>query len=114
MATPADLPRAVTAFMKAHVGDMVQLRFLLALHSAPGGITTVTAMSRATDITTAQVRQLAADAMRRGLVRVAGEQLELAPSTIDDRLALADLASWYTRDRSVVLDALRALGASGV
>ena len=114
MATPADLPRAVTAFLKTHVGDMVQLKFLLTMHSAPGATMSISMMSRALDVPATRGRELAADAMRRGLVRVTGDQIELAPTTIDDRLALADLAYWYGRDRTVILDALRALGASGL
>jgi hypothetical protein len=50
--------------------------------------------------------------MLQGLVRVSSEQLELAPTSIDDRLALADLAQWYGRERDVVHAALRALGRS--
>ena len=114
MATPADLPRAVTAFLKTHIGDMVQLKFLLTMHSAPGAIMSIGMMSRALDVPPPRSRELASDAMKRGLVRVTGEQIELAPTTIDDRLALADLAYWYGRDRTVILDALRALGASGL
>jgi hypothetical protein len=114
MATPADLPRAVTAFLKTHVGDMVQLKFLLTMHSAPGAVMTISMMSRTLDVPATQARELAADAMRRGLVRVTGEQIELTPKSIADRLALADVAHWYGRDRIVIHDALRALGASGL
>jgi hypothetical protein len=44
------------------------------------------------------------------LVAVTESQLELAPPTIDDRLAIADLATWYARDRNLVYDVLRELG----
>lgn len=53
---------------------------------------------------------MAAELAAAQLIHVADNQLELAPSSIDDRLAIADLASWYARDRNLVLDVLRELG----
>jgi hypothetical protein len=110
MTTPADLPRAVTAFLKEHVQSFATLRFLLAMHSAPGGTTTLTLVARALALPKQEVLDVANEAANQGLIRVNSEHLELAPISIEDRLALADLAHWYGREREVVLAALRALG----
>jgi hypothetical protein len=66
-------------------------------------------MSRLLDVPKGQVRDMANELVDQGVMRVSADQLELALS-IESRLALSDLASWYTRDRGAVLAALRALG----
>jgi len=40
------------------------------------------------------------------------DRIELTVASIEDPLALADLAVWYVQDRALVLDALVALGRS--
>lgn len=104
------LPRSVIAFLRAHVDHIVKLRLLLVLHAAPGTTISLQSAARELEIPRRQVRDMANELADDGLVRVSLDQLELAPSTIDDRLAIADLATWYSRDRALVLDVLRALG----
>ena len=110
MTEPTKLPMSVIAFLRTHVDHIVKLRFLVTLHGAPDGATTVWLVARVLDVTRSQVRDMANELADGNLVRVSTDYLELAPTSIDDRLAIADLASWYERERSVVLDALRALG----
>jgi DNA-binding IclR family transcriptional regulator len=110
MSTPADLPRAVVTFLRTHVDHVVKLKFLVAMHSAPSGTTTISFVARSLDVPKAQVRDMANELAEEGLLRVSSEQLELAPHSIDERLALAELADWYVRNRSAVLDAMHALG----
>ena len=112
MPTPADLPKSVTTFLKAYVADAGHLRFLLAMHSAPGGTTSLSLLARALDLAKNDVRELASAASGHGLIRMSSERLELSPTSIADRLALAELAQWYGRARTVVLDALHALHGS--
>jgi len=108
-APTTQLPRSVIAFLRTHVDHVIKLRFLLALHGAPGGIISIHVAARELDLPKAQVRDMANELAEDGLVRVSPDAIELVPS-IDDRLAIADLASWYARDRSLVLDVLRAMG----
>jgi DNA-binding IclR family transcriptional regulator len=98
------------SFLRRHVDHVVKLKFLVAMHSAPSGTTTVSLVARSLDVPKSQIRDMASELAEEGLLRVSSEQLELAPRSIDDRLALAELADWYVRDRSVVLSALQALG----
>jgi DNA-binding IclR family transcriptional regulator len=107
------LPMSVIAFLRTHVDHIVKLKFLVTLHCAPGGATSVSLVARALDVPKSQVRDMAAELADDNLVRVSTDHLELAPTSIDDRLAIADLASWYERDRGLVLDVLRALGRAG-
>ena len=107
---PNKLPISVIAFMRAHVDHVVKLKFLVTLHSAPGGTTSVALVARVLDVPKSQVRDMANELADGNLVRVSTEYLELAPASIADRLAIADLASWYARDRNIVLDVLRTLG----
>jgi len=110
MSTPADLPRVVIGFLRAHVDHVVKLRLLLALHSAPSGTMTVGLLARAIDVPRSQIRDMANELVEEGLVRISGEQIELAPASIADRLAISELADCYAQMRSAVIDALRALG----
>ena len=110
MAEPTKLPTSVIALLRAHVDHLVKLRFLIVLHSAPGGSSSISLVAPALDVSRSQVRDMANELADDGLVRVSTDSLELAPSSIDERLAIADLATWYERDRSRVLDVLRALG----
>ena len=109
MSSVAPLPRAVISFLRAHVDHVVKLRFLLAMHSAPNGTATVKAIAQALDVPKAQVRDMASELVDEGLLRMAAEQLELAPASIEERLALAELADSYARNRGAVLEVLHAL-----
>jgi DNA-binding IclR family transcriptional regulator len=110
MATPADLPRSVLGFLREHVDHVVKLRFLLVLHSAPSGTTTFGLVARAIDVPKRQIRDMANELLEEGLVRVSAEHIELAPRSIDDRLAISDLADCYAKKRDAVMEAMRALG----
>ncbi len=104
------LPRNVIAFVHDHVDHEVKLDFILNLHRAPGGSSSVAFVARELDIPKSQVRDMANELVEAGLARVSKDRLELAPASIDDRLAIAELASCSVRARSIVLDLLRALG----
>jgi hypothetical protein len=110
MKEASKLPSSVVAFMRAHVDHVGTLKLLVTLHSAPGGTTSVALAAAALDLSKSQVRDMANELADDNLVRVTTDYLELAPTSIADRLAIADLASWYERDRNLVLDVLRALG----
>ena len=110
MTEPAKLPTSVIDFLCTYVDHVVKLRFLITLDSAPGGTTSVSLVARALDVPKSQVRDIATELANDRLVRISTDYLELAPASIDNRLAIADLASWYARDRNKVLDVLRALG----
>lgn len=99
--------------MRAHVDHVVKLRFILFLHGAPSGATSINIAARSLDLPKSQIRDMANELAAEHLVQVAENQLELAPPSIDDRLAIADLASWYARDRALVFDVLRELGRYG-
>ena len=109
MSSVAPLPRSVILFLRAHVDHPVKLRFLLMLHAAPNGTATLKAMALALDVPKSQVRDMANELVDDGLLRVAADKVELAPTTIDDRLALAELAEAYARDRRAVLELLAAM-----
>ena len=109
MSSIAPLPRSVISFVRAHVDHEVKLRFLLALHSAPNGSSNVKSMAHALDVPKAQVRDMANELIDEGLLRMAAEQLELAPASIEERLALAELADSYAQNRGAVLELLAAL-----
>lgn len=104
------LPRSALSFLRTHVDHVVKLRFLLFLHSAPNGTSTIGSAARALQVSKRQVRDMADELAGDRLLRVTDETLELAPASIEDRLAIADLADSYSQDRNLVLDALRALG----
>lgn len=90
-----------------------KLQLLLLLHNAPGGITSVPVAARLIDVSMSQVRRLATDLAEGGLVRHSKTDLiELAIGSIEERLALADLAQSYVKDRGVVLGRLAALKRS--
>lgn len=107
----ADLPpRGVVSFLREHVDHVVKLRFLLVLHGAPSGMSSVPIAARALEVPKSQVRDMANELANDGLLRISADQLELAPRSIEDRLAIADLATWYAQDRAVILEVLRVLG----
>lgn len=101
---------SVVAFLRTHVGDVVKLRFLIVLHGVAGGTTSVGHIARVLDIPRSQVLDIAKELADDNLLRFSTDYLELAPTSIDDRLAIADLANCYARDRNAVLDVLRSLG----
>ena len=106
----AHLPRGVVAFLREHVDHVVKLRFLLVMHDAPSGMSSVPFAARALEVPKSQVRDMANELADDGLLRVSADRLELAPKSISDRLAIADLATWYAQDRGVILEVLRVLG----
>ena len=110
MSTPAQVPRNVIGFLRAHVDHVVKLRFVVLLHRSAGVTTSVQVAARALEVPRSQVRDMANELACDGLVRISGDTLELVPPSIDDRLAIADLASWYTQDRAPILELLRELG----
>lgn len=109
MSTSVPLPRSVISFVRVHVDHVVKLQFLLGVHSAPNGTTSISAIARILDVPKAQVRDMANELAGEGVLRVSAERVELTPRTIDERLALADLADAYARNREAVLDLLKML-----
>jgi hypothetical protein len=91
------------------VDHVVKLKFLLAMHSAQNGTSTVALLSRALEVSKGQVRDMANELIDERLLRRADDELELTLN-IEERMALANLASLYTRDRGAVLQLLQALG----
>lgn len=106
----SNLPHSVVAFLRAHVDHVVKLRLLVTLHHASRSTSSISFVARAFHVTRSQVRDMANELADDGLVRVSMDDVELAPTSIDDRLAIADVATWYERDRAQVLDVLRVLG----
>jgi hypothetical protein len=104
------LPRSVISFLRSYVDHIVKLRFLLVMHRAPSQVTSVPMAARELEVPKSQVRDMANELAEDGLVRISADRLELAPRSIEDRLAISDLAFWYTRDRAVLHEVLRALG----
>jgi hypothetical protein len=104
------LPPSAIGFLRAHVDHIVKLRFLLLLHEAPSSTISVGIGARSLDVPRRQVRDMAHELADDGIVRVSNDEIELAPSSIEDRLSIAEIASWYARDRGVVLEVLRGLG----
>lgn len=102
--------RSVVAFLNRHVDHVVKLEFLLAVYGAPSATTTVPTAARQLDIPRGQVRAMADELAQDGVLRVSSDRIELAPTSVETRCAISDLASAYHRDRQVVLDVLRALG----
>jgi hypothetical protein len=103
------LPKHVISFLVAHVDHRVKLDLVLFLHRV-SAVTPMWIAASELELSKAQVRDMADELARDGLVRVEGDRFELAPRTIDDRLAILDLATWYTLDRGRILDVLRTLG----
>ncbi len=108
----SDVTRNVVVFLSNHVDHVVKLEFLLAVHAAPSATTTIPTAARLLDIPRGQVRAMAVELAEEGVLRVSSDRIELAPASIDVRLAVSDLASIYHRDRESVLEVLRALGRS--
>lgn len=106
----SDVSQNVVAFLNNHVDHVVKLEFLLAVHAAPSATTTVPTAARMLDIPRSQVRAMADELAGEGVLRVSSDRIELAPASVDVRLAVSDLASIYHRDRQCVLDVLRSLG----
>ncbi|GEM_PF-5056663 len=102
--------RNVVAFLNKHVDHVVKLEFLLAVHAAPSATTTVPMAARQLDIPRGQVRTMADELAQDGVLRISSDRIELAPSSVETRWAISDLASIYGRDRQLVLDVLKSLG----
>jgi DNA-binding IclR family transcriptional regulator len=107
--TPAQLPRSVIGFLRAYVDHIEKLKLLLALYRAAGRTVSVYTVARELDLPRLQVRDMANELADDGLVCVAGDELELAPTSKADRLAIADLATAYAERRHVIHDTLREL-----
>lgn len=107
------LPSSVVGFLRAYVDSLEKLMLLLLVHRAPSGTVSVPIAARLVNIPVSQARSIAGQLAEHGLVRVSRpESIELTVPSIDDRLALADLAVWYEQRRAIVLDALVAIGRS--
>lgn len=106
------LPRSVIAFLNQHVDHVVKLELLLAVHAAPGSTTTIPIAARQLDVSKSQVRAMADELADEGLLRVSSNCLVLAPTRVEDRWAITDLAITYHRRRDLVLQVLRTLGRS--
>jgi DNA-binding IclR family transcriptional regulator len=104
------LSKSVIGFLRSYVDHIEKLKLLLVLHRAAQGTISVHVAARQLDLTRRQVRDMADELADDGLVRVSGNELELAPTSIDDRLAIADLATSYDQHRHLLLDTLRELG----
>ncbi len=111
MTVPERLPASVVGFMKTYIDSLEMLMLLLLVHRAPSGTISVPIAARLVDIPIAETRAIARALADRALVRLSSqpELIELTLPSIDDRLALADLASCYEENRAVVLDALVAI-----
>jgi hypothetical protein len=104
MANLDPIPRSVIAFARTHVRHAPCARLLLLLHNAPGGGTSLTTVARTIDVPLERLRELAMALADAGFVRIINnDRVELAPLSIERRLAIADLATWYARDREGVL-----------
>jgi hypothetical protein len=110
MSTNQPGPRSALAFIREHVDHAVKLRFIILLHESPSATISVETAARTLRIPNDRIREMGKELAAERLVRVTTDTLELAPASIDDRLAIADLAEWFARDRTGVLDALRSLG----
>jgi predicted ArsR family transcriptional regulator len=86
------------------------LELLVAVHRGPSNSTTVPQAATLLDVSRGQVRDTVKGLEERGLVSVSSDEVKLATPSIDVRLAIADLASLYSRDRELVLDVLRVFG----
>lgn len=106
----SNVSKHVVAFLNDHVDHVVKLELLLAVHAAPSATTTIPTAARLLDVSRSQVRAMADELEEKGVLRVTSDRIELAPASIDVRLAVSDLASIYHRDREGVLDVLRSLG----
>jgi DNA-binding IclR family transcriptional regulator len=105
-----NVSRNVVEFLNMHVDHVVKLELLLAVHAAPSATTTIPTAARLLDISRGQVRAMADELAEEGVLRVSSDRIELAPASVEVRLAVSDLASIYHRDRQGVLDVLKALG----
>jgi hypothetical protein len=99
------------SFVVAHVDHRLKLDLILLLHRRPGSIP-VWIVASDLELTKAQVREMATQLARDGIVQLAGDKLELAPNSPELRLTIVDLATWCTIDRARVLHVLRMLGRS--
>jgi hypothetical protein len=104
------LPRRVAAFVRTYVDHVVKLQFILMLNEAPNSTLSVAVVAQLLDIPKAQARDMAHELVVAGLARISSDLLELSPISINDRLAIADLAGWYAKEPGLILDALRRLG----
>lgn len=103
------LPRNVLDFLVAHVDHRVKLELILLLQRASGA-TPVWIVASELELSKAQVRGMADELAHDGVVRFAGDRIELAPLSLETRLAILDLAIWCSIDRARVYHLLRSLG----
>lgn len=101
-----DLSSDVIAFMRDHADDILKVRFILVLHAAPGGVLSVGDMGYRLDIAKKAVRTVAQGFLDRGIVALRHNTLELTAS-IQDRLAISELSTCYSRDVARVKSLLR-------
>jgi hypothetical protein len=109
--TTERVPAGIVGFLNTYVESHEMLMLLLLVHRSPGNTVSVAVASRIADLPIAEVRTLARELADRQLVRVSGypELIELTVPSIHDRLALADLATWYEHNRTIVLEVLVAI-----
>lgn len=104
------LPKHVISFIREHVDGVPALELLVAVHRGPSNSTTVPQAAQLLDVSRGQVRDTVNTLAARGLLSVSSDEVKLSVPGIDERLAIADLASLYSRDRELVLDVLRVFG----
>jgi hypothetical protein len=113
MNLPTNLPLSIVAFLRTYVDSLDTLRFLLVVQCAPNGVAAIALVARLIDISKSHAHSVAGELAAHGLVRLLpNEQVEVSPIMAEDRIALADLAEWYVRDRDVIHHAMTALQRS--
>lgn len=105
---PSPLPNHLVAFLAAHIDHRVKLDLLLFLQRV--GTTPVWIAATELSVSKDQIRDMGRELARAGILRVEGDRLEVAPRTVEDRLAILDLVTWYTLDRTRIFQILRTLG----
>jgi DNA-binding GntR family transcriptional regulator len=111
MQTESHIPRSVIAFLRDHVDHAVKLRLLVLLHAAPDATSRVPSLASILDASRAQVRDMANELAADGLVRVSGDEVQLAPASIDQRLAIAEVARSYASNRPALLSLLEVISS---
>jgi hypothetical protein len=99
------LPRPVITFLRANVDDVLKLNLLLLLHRTPGCVVSVQSAAGGLGATGDQIVDAAVSLAQRGLIKIGPAQLELV-APIEDRLTIADLATWCVRDRTQVMSVI--------
>ncbi len=107
--TSPQLPRNVLDFLVAHIDHRVKLDFVLFLHRA-NAVTPVWIAASELELSKAQVRNMADELARDGILRFVADNIELAPRSVETRLAILDLSTWCQLDRTRVHHLLASLG----